>query len=314
MTILEGPQFRYIRINKELADLNGLPVEYHLGKTLLEVLPHAKSKILREMQRVVETGEPIRAREFSIELPSQPEPFHLVDWLIPLNVDGKSDAVLAIVFDQSTLKKSEAALSKSLSEKEILLRELHHRVKNNLQIVSSIVNLQFQQLNLPRVNEQITNVRNRIQAMAAIHEMLYLTDNLEKIDLESYLKKWAVHLSQVYHMQEGTADFKFETKPVILTMDKAIPCSLIINELITNALQHAFTTVPKGQIRIKTYEDEGEAFIIIEDNGSGLPAGFDNDNISTLGLSIVHILVEQLEGKITFESEEGTTVRLSFPL
>lgn len=211
-------------------------------------------------------------------------------------------------------KKAEEQIIKSLQEKEILLKEIHHRVKNNLQVISSMLNLQSQHIKNEQIHEMFRESKDRIRSMALIHEKLYRSQDLAKIDFEEYIKSLSKALYRSYGVNPGRITLEVNVKDVSLGIDSAVPCGLIINELVSNSLKHAFPPSwnGKGKIRISFQPHKNNKIkLIIQDNGIGMPKNFNFSHPESLGLRLVTILVrDQLEGKIDMERERGTKFRI----
>ena len=201
-------------------------------------------------------------------------------------------------------KQVEGKIKAALQEKEVLLKEIHHRVKNNLQIISSLLRLQSSQIRDDETLRMFKDSQDRIKSMALIHETLYQSEDLSRIPFLNYLQRLTTHLISIYRSDSRISDINLRVDGVFLDINQAIPCGLIINELITNALKHAFPKGVDGNIYIKMYSDElGKCTLVIGDTGIGFPAGLDFRETETLGLQLVTGLVSQLEGEI--ELKEG---------
>lgn len=227
--------------------------------------------------------------------------------------DGEVESILAIVRDITERKQAEDRIKASLKEKEILLREIHHRVKNNLQVISSLLSLQSTCIRDSQLKEMIRESQDRIRSMALIHEKLYNSRNLADIDLEEYVEGLVHGLMRSYGADSGVIDLKIEVGDVSLGVDTAIPCGLIINELVSNCLKHAFSDGRRGVITVALHSVDGSTELMVRDNGVGMPETVDFRNTESLGLRLVTILAEdQLKGKIALEREGGTTFRITF--
>ncbi len=211
-------------------------------------------------------------------------------------------------------KCAEELIRASLKEKEVLLQEIHHRVKNNLQIVSSLLALQCDRVNDPTVVDALKDSRGRIRSMALIHEQLYRSDDLSGIDFSAYLKELAAVLVQMHSHKLAPITVKTEGDKVLLGIGVALPCSLIVNELASNAMKHAFPDGQEGEIRIAFRRDGDDGYLLsVADNGKGLPEGFDFRACSSLGLQLVSNLAEiQLAGRLEVLTQGGTEVRVWF--
>lgn len=211
-------------------------------------------------------------------------------------------------------KKAEVEISKSLHEKEILLKEIHHRVKNNLQIVSSLFFFQSKQITDPKMLDMFRDGQNRVKSMALIHEKLYQSGDLANIDFTEYVKKLANFLLQSYGVNQNKIKLKNNVRQVELGVDTAVPCGLIINELVSNSLKHGFFERDSGEIVIDMgYDENNKLLLKISDNGVGIPKDFNLEKSESLGLRLVNNLTSQLNGKVEFFNRNGTKVKIVFP-
>lgn len=228
------------------------------------------------------------------------------------DIEGQVTEISLVGHDITEKKLSEKEIVESLKEKEVLLKEIHHRVKNNLQVISSILNLQSSFVKDEKTLEILDESRNRIRSMAIIHENLYRTTNFSSIDFTAYLQNLCINLISSYHVYSGVVEFKDEMENIDLVLDQAIPCGLLVNELITNSIKYAFPSKQAGIITVGLEEKEGIINLRIEDNGIGLPKDFDMMKTDTLGLQLVSTLVEQLDGEITVRNHQGTKYLITF--
>ncbi len=211
-------------------------------------------------------------------------------------------------------ERAERQILLSLKEKEVLIKEIHHRVKNNLQIISSLLYLQSDSLKDEYDRLVFKDTQSRIKSIALVHEKLYGTGDFSKIDFQAYLQSLLVYLRNTYKVKDFI-DVNIDVLPVYLGVDKAIPCGLIVNELVTNSLKYAFPDSREGEIYIRFYTGGDKKVILeIEDNGIGLPEDFDINNISTLGLDLVNNLTRQIDGHIDIQSCKGTKININFTL
>ena len=228
------------------------------------------------------------------------------------DIEGQVTEISLVAHDITEKKLSEKEIVESLKEKEVLLKEIHHRVKNNLQVISSILNLQSSFVKDEKTLEILDESRNRIRSMAIIHENLYRTTNFSSIDFTAYLQNLCINLISSYHVYSGVVEFKDEMENIDLVLDQAIPCGLLVNELITNSIKYAFPSKQAGIITVGLEEKDGKIYLRIEDNGIGLPKDFDMMKTDTLGLQLVSTLVEQLDGEITVSNHQGTKYLITF--
>jgi two-component sensor histidine kinase len=237
---------------------------------------------------------------------------HAETYLTPLEEDNEIYAFNVISHDISERKKAEEGIKASLKEKELLLREIHHRVKNNLQIINSLLSLQTRYIKDDDTLNIFKESQNRVRSMAIIHEKLYNSSNLVKIDFEEYVKDLANNLFYTYKINPYNIKLNTDIDNILFDIETAIPCGLIINELVSNCLKHAFNGLNKGKINI-TLNQIGEEFTLsVSDNGIGLPEDFNFTNTDSLGLLLINNLVKQLDGTIELDKNGGTTFKIIF--
>ncbi len=207
----------------------------------------------------------------------------------------------------------EAQLKSSLNEKEILLKEIHHRVKNNLQIVSSLLDFQAATVEDTKIIDILADSQNRIQSMALIHEHLYQAQNLAQVQFDQYINRLVSHLCWTFDERIGQITPSIQVNPIQLNLETAIPCGLVVNELVTNAFKHAFPNGQLGTVEVHFYQDPQDKLnLAISDNGIGIDPKIDLNNCDRLGLRLVKILARQLNATVQFETHSGTTVKLAF--
>jgi PAS domain S-box-containing protein len=217
------------------------------------------------------------------------------------------------VEDISDRRKAEDALRASLREKEVLLREIHHRVKNNMQIISSLLSLQAREIDDPAIVEMFRESQSRIRSMAFVHEKLYQSKDLSRIGFSDYIRSLTNHLTQTYIIDGERIRFESEIEDIALDIGTAIPCGLIINELVTNAFKHAFPDVRAGTVRLELRRAAEDRFLLrVADDGVGFPAGLDFQLTESLGMQLVLMLVDQINGAIELEPGPGTSFRIDF--
>lgn len=232
---------------------------------------------------------------------------------VPIIIQGISQGHLWMYRDITERKKAEDTLMTSLREKEVLLKEIHHRVKNNLLVVSNLLEFQSDMFTEPGLIKVLDDSRNRIYSMALIHEKLYRSTNLEKINFGDYLEDLIDNLFESYNIQAGRIEFQLDIEPVSLNIETAQPCGLIVNELVSNTLKHAFPNGRSGIVYLGLHQNQEDKIILtVGDNGIGFPAGVDFRNVESLGMELVCTLTEQLEGTITLNLENGTLFTVSF--
>jgi PAS domain S-box-containing protein len=291
---------------------------------------------------VLRTGEPLLAspevfeelvRKGEAELIGAPS----IDWLgVPLKMDHQTFGVLVVqsytegvrfgeeakeilnfVSGQTAMairrKHQEEKIRESLREKEVLLQEVHHRVKNNMQIISSLLNLQAGQTKDRDFIRMVKDSQSRIRSIALVHEKLYRSRDFANINFSDYAESLAVHLFQFNQVDSNVVRLRTKLEDVFLDIQTAIPCGLILNELVTNALKHAFPRGTDGEILMELRALEEDTFeMIVRDNGVGIPGELDVGSPATLGLQIVSTLVRQIEGSMEVRGDGGTTVKVVF--
>lgn len=242
-----------------------------------------------------------------------------IRWSVPPGFESSLSSVIVTLLDFTEIKSAERKLQLSLEEKEVMLKEIHHRVKNNLQVISSLLSMQSDYVQDKQSLSVFMESQNRLRTMSMIHEELYQSENLGKIQYSIYIEKLLNQLFQVYG-KSNSVTLTTALESLDITINRAIPIGLIINELVSNSLKYAFpegefsTTKPELKISLSKHDENLE--MQIGDNGIGMPFGFDLEDSNSLGLKLVNILVRQLKGKIDFssDSKKGTRFKILIPL
>ncbi len=215
--------------------------------------------------------------------------------------------------DITERRRAEDQIKASLLEKEVLLKEIHHRVKNNLQIISALLELQSESIPNGKTRSAFRESQDRIKSMALVHQKLYMSEDLAQIDFAGYIKSLTDYLYRAYEGETDRIRMSFDLEGVSLGIDEAVPCGLLVNELVSNSLKHACPDCRKGEISVSLCEsDDGLVTIEISDNGVGLPSGLDFHDSETLGLQLVNMLTRQLGGEIDINGDEGVSIMLRF--
>jgi two-component sensor histidine kinase/HAMP domain-containing protein len=226
-------------------------------------------------------------------------------------VDGRI-VRLEIATDITERKQAEAEVLRSLKEKEVMLQEIHHRVKNNLQVILSLLSLQAEGIADRPVRAMFEESRNRIKSMALVHEKLYESKDMAHVDFKTYLQGLVSGIANTYKRDDVVCSVEME--PVALNVNVGIPCGLIVNELVSNSLKYAFPEGKKGTIKVGINKNTDSAYVLtVADNGIGFPEETDFRNTSSLGLLLVNVLTRQILGTIELSREEGTRFSITFP-
>jgi len=225
--------------------------------------------------------------------------------------DGNQSIV--ILRDITARKVTEEALQASLQEKEVLLKEIHHRVKNNMQVISSLISLQADTLENQALRGVFDDLRDRVRTMALVHEKLYQSENLAHVDFAEYARSLLNYLWHAHGDKASDVRLTLDLPSVTFPVQTAVPCGLILNELTTNALKHAFRDRTDGELTVALNADpDGNMCLVVSDNGVGFPAGFDWRQTRSLGLQLVRMLVGQLGGTLDVRTDGGTTFQITF--
>jgi two-component sensor histidine kinase len=215
--------------------------------------------------------------------------------------------------DITERKRAEEQVQASLQEKEVLLKEIHHRVKNNLQVISSLLYLRSKNIEDQEALEMFQDSQNRVRSMALVHERLYQSKDLARIDFAEYVRSLTNYLFRSYGVHSNVIQLKVNMDDASLGVDTAVPCGLMLNELISNSLKHAFPDGREGEVRIELRSDNNSEFtLIVSDDGVGFPQDLDFRDAQSLGLQLVNNLVAQLKGTIELDGSGGTAFKITF--
>jgi PAS domain S-box-containing protein len=236
-------------------------------------------------------------------------------WSVSIHPDeeGQPDYGIAVGIDITERKQAERELRQLLDERELLLEEVHHRVKNNLQIVAGLLDLSRRQTDSEEAQQALGDAHSKVHAMGLIHEGIHRATRLDRVDLARYLRRLTSYLANAYGPEDRHITVAVEASEAYLPLTQAVPCGLIINELVTNAFQHAFAGRDRGEIRVQvTTAEDGAVTLVVRDDGIGMPAPSSGSDWSTLGVQLVRGLASQLEGTVEFATNGGTQVTLRF--
>lgn len=311
-TLLIGTDGIIRDVNKATSDITGLSREKLIGKHFIELgmaLPEDIPTYVENITRLLK-GEQIKPFESQFRDKDGKIRWGFVT-LTPIIKDEKISSFLAIISDFTERKVAENQLKATLQEKELLLREIHHRVKNNMQILSSLLNLQIQHEDLDETIAVLKESQGRVKSMAMVHEKLYKSDNFSNINLREYLVNLVSDIFYSYGCKKETINLELDLEDIKMGIETAIPLGLIINELVTNSVKYAFPQ-SKGTISIKLKSLTEQMELTIADDGIGLPKDIDIENTKTLGLQLVNSLTDQIDGEIELDRSHGTEFKITF--
>jgi PAS domain S-box-containing protein len=300
---------KILYVNESFRTMYGYREEELLGHNIEYLRSPAVPEVLSSEIRAMTldggwSGEILSRRkdgtEFTVEVYSS----------VVRNDQGEPVALVGVARDITERKHAEERIRDSLREKEVLLKEIHHRVKNNLQVITSLLNLQSTKVSNPETVAALKESQTRIRSMALVHEELYRSRDLASIDFSSYVRKLTSNLFHAY--QAADVALHLDVVDVYLPVDAAIPCGLIVNELISNSLKYAFVKRQSGKVTVAFHHDGPSYELRVSDDGVGLPAHFDLDRTETLGLQLVATLAKQLRGEIAVNRTGGTSFALTF--
>lgn len=302
-------------INKAGVELyGGRSKEDLIGRSVYDFSDPERIQEIENRKKRLENGQPVdEVFEHKINcLDGEERYVHI--YSIPTVYEDKP-TIQSVIYDVTDQKRKEHRIKSSLDEKETLLKEIHHRVKNNLAIISGLLELQVLNTEDQSTIGILRDSQQRIKSMAMIHEKLYESEALADIGFDRHLRELVESISQTYSTDEYDVDINYDLDSASLEIEQAIPCSLIVNEMVVNCYKHAFTTEAQGTIRLSSKYEEPKLTITIQDDGRGLPEDFDFDNQNTLGMSLIQTLTGQLNGDVQFTSlgkNQGTKFELSF--
>ena len=272
--------------------------------------PKDHLKVIEDAHRCLSMGA-VSIEEYNA-LKKDGSYFPILEYSNSIKQYGKVVGYRGVIVDLSDIKNVENNLKASLNEKEILVMEIHHRVKNNMQIISSLLNLQTKYVDDEEAVNILKESQNRVRSMAIIHEKLYHSKNLTKINFVDYIQSLVLNLFYSYNIKETQIKATLKLENICLNMETAVPCGLIISELISNSLKYAFPNDMNGEIIVSLKSEKDKYHLCISDNGIGLPEDINFNNIRTLGLLLVNTLTEQIDGEITIQRGHGTKYKIMF--
>ncbi|MFH5831568.1 PAS domain S-box protein [Halalkalibaculum sp. DA384] len=298
-------------VNRKFEQLFGYTEDELAGEDIDDfIVPEEEAAAAPKMPGQEILGEDF-IKEFT-RITKNGDPVDVLVGAIPVYLEGEPLAGFGIYIDISDQKNVQRKLQNSLKEKEILLKEIHHRVKNNLAITSALLQLQV----LNEENEDVADILGdsllRIKTMALVHETLYKTENFAHLKLSSYIEKLIGFNNEVTSTADKDIEINLEVEDINLNINQAIPCALVLNEFVTNAFKYAFEGKKRGNLNVRIWEKNCKVHVVVDDNGIGLPDNFEELRRASMGMTLIDQLTDQLEGELHIDSENGTTFELIF--
>lgn len=273
------------------------------------ILPRDRDKVAKNIQSVL-NGEKLGGTEY-VGVKKDGTKIPIIVYANIIVTKGKTVGLRGVVVDITRLKQAEDEIKASLKEKEVLLREVHHRVKNNMQIISSLLNLQKRFVDDEEAINLLQESQNRVKSMAIIHEKLYSSKDFAHINIADYICGLVTGLFNTYGVTDMQIKKVIEVEDIQMGIETAVPLGLIVSELVSNSLKYAFPE-KKGEIKVKIKSEGDKYKLVVADNGVGLSSDFDLENSGTLGLMLVNGLVKQLDGTIEVDTRQGTVFNIGF--
>jgi PAS domain S-box-containing protein len=309
--IFDAETFKFTQVNNGARQNLGYSMEELKKLTPLDLKPDYSQAEFNELLEPLISGKTDQ-QIFTTRHRRKDGTFYLVEVRLQLSRLETPPVFVATILDITERMQVQEKIEASLKEKEILLREIHHRVKNNLQIISSLLSLQSGYIQDQKAIEYFLESQNRIKSMALIHEKLYKLKDFANIDFSGYIAELTSYLSATYNTDPKKVDVKVEINNINLDLDKAITLGLIINELVSNALKYAFPGDKKGKILVQNFKRENKIILIVKDDGIGFPEDIDFENTNSLGLQLVNAFAAQLGGKLELTRGAGTEFIVEF--
>ena len=322
--VLVDEQGRVIEVNPGEERITGRKRSELIGKYIWDMQfdsavpdkkkPERYEQVKAMIKEILETGDISGIKEFPYQDMVRPDgTIRTVQSTISPIRTHNGFMLAGIVHDVTDRKRSEQQMLKSLLEKEALLKEVHHRVKNNMQIINSLLSLESSHVDDEMARAILVDCQNRVKSMSLVHEKLYMSSDLANVDFPEYLKSLVTNISSSYNIDPKRITIEVYAEELRLPIDAAIPCGLIVNELITNSVKHAFPDDRQGMIKVSLYSTDIDRWIVeVSDNGVGIREDLNIEMATTLGLQLVKVLVSQINGSTEIKNDSGTTFRISF--
>jgi PAS domain S-box-containing protein len=311
--IFDAKTLRFAEVNRAARDNLGYSMEELSCLTPLDLKPTYTPETFSALVQPLRTGTKSKI-EFTTVHRRKDGSLYPVEVHLQLGVYETRPAFIAIILDITEQKRIEAQLRESLQEKETLLREIHHRVKNNLQIISSLLYFQAKQVRDPESVQVFLEGQNRLRAMILVHEQLYSAANLSRVDFSSYVRLLVQQLAQSYSQLQQKIRLSVNSDEVQLPIEIALPCGMILNELLTNIFKYAYPNGQSGAAVVKITRRDTGIQLQVTDDGVGLPDTVDVTTPTSFGMQLINNLAAQVKGTVQYEQDHGTKVTVTIDL
>jgi|GEM_PF-6064084 len=296
--------FRFLDVNPSYEKLMGLKKKEIIGRCAREVMPFLESFWIEAFGQVGLSGKSLRFEQYSPAL----DRYFEVSAYSPIR--GQCAVTL---FDVTERHRAKISLQNSLNEKELLIREIHHRVRNNMQMISSLLSLQSHQIDDPAAVQGFRECQNRIRTISLVYERLLQSSDLTRIEFSGYLRSLSVIQQQIYNVDPRRIHIRLSLEKLHLNLEVAVPCALIANELLTNAILHAFPNKESGEINMEFRRITSDELLLhVWDNGRGMPECFDFRKSLTFGMQLIALLAAQIDARVELQGGKGADFRISF--
>jgi len=305
-------KFEVVEWNKSSEKIFGYTKHEVIGKSAYFLVEKKLKVVLDEYWNDIKSGKIIGEQKVYENLTNSGALIK-VNWFSTglYDTNGKFTGIGCLIENITEQLKNEAEINLQLQEKELLLSEVHHRVKNNLAIISGLLFMQSESVDDPKIKQILTESQSRIKSMAIIHDQLYKSENFSEINIQDYLKELTRKIASSYSSTDKKIDIDIESSNFALPISQALTIGLIINELVINSYKYAFANTSKGKIKIR-FNKKDKYFFSVKDNGVGYPLAEKMEDVSSLGINLIRILVQQLKGEVKFINENGAVCNISF--
>ncbi|MDI6644207.1 MAG: PAS domain S-box protein [Methanobacteriaceae archaeon] len=303
--------YTYLGCNQAFEEFIGISKDEIIGKNVFELLPPEQARKYHEKDRELLENPGKQEYEALVKYADGREHVVIINKATYNDLEGNLAGIIGVMTDITERKNFEDKLKSIIKEKDSLIREIHHRVKNNMQIISSLLSLQMEYVDDFKSYELFQESRNRVKSMAMIHEKLYMTDELSQIDMHKFIEGLIYELSSIYGANTQI-NKKISVDNIYIDISTAVPCAIILNELITNSIKHAFPHGRAGELEVSFKKVNDDIELIVSDNGVGFPEDMDFKKPKTLGLQLVNSIVNQINGRIELDKNNGSSIKITF--